>query len=773
MGDTIRTRIGAVTGAVLLGALALPAAGQSGAAAVATNLYVNNASTAHCSDSGSGLQEQPYCTVSAAAAAVLPGQTVHIAKGTYPEQVNITRSGTADAPITFTGDLYPGEEVQSAATVGTNSPGGSARALSVIGASHVRISNLNLAATDEGAHVENSTDVTLLNATVMGAGTSTMGVHVTGASDGVTVGRVDFWYISGTSIAVDGGAKNTVLTTNLAKSAIAVTDAPGTVVVSNSVNDGCGNGIVLAGASTGAVLENNSITELNLPGVTPASCQGIPNPAVSVSSGSVQGTRTDYNIIDTTTGQTAYSWAGTAYSDRAAFTAATAQGTHDAFADPTVPQSGDRHARPLPGIDSADENAPGELPTDIYGFAAKDDPLTPNTGTGAGYRDRGAVELQNVGSVYTPVGPTRVLDTRNAIGVPTTTPLGFGQDNLQVTGVNGVPATGVTAVTLNVTVTAPTSSGFLTVYPTETGSLSSNLNWTAGETIANQVTVPVIGGKIAFRQGGGNGTVHVIADLAGYYSASGSVFTAVGPVRALDTRAGIGVPTGTPVPALSTVDLQVTGRNGVPATGVTAVTLNVTVTAPTSSGFLTVYPHGQALPTASSLNWTPGETIPNLVTVPVVDGKVSFFSGGGNGTVHIVADVAGYYSATGHSTFYPYRPERLLDTRASTPDYCGPLNASRPAAVVAPGATLDMDVCTVGLTSLTLNVTVTDTAAEGFLTVYPHGQSLPTASNLNWTPGETIANQVVVPVIDGKVSFHNSSSSSIDLVVDQFGYQGL
>jgi hypothetical protein len=76
--------------------------------------------------------------------------------------------------------------------------------------------------------------------------------------------------------------------------------------------------------------------------------------------------------------------------------------------------------------------------------------------------------------------------------------------------------------------------------------------------------------------------------------------------------------------------------------GMRAVVLNVTVTQPTASGHLTVYPDGQAQPNTSNLNWVAGQTVPNLVTLPVIDGVVVFYNGS-PGTVHIVADVFGYY----------------------------------------------------------------------------------------------------------------------------------
>lgn len=92
-----------------------------------------------------------------------------------------------------------------------------------------------------------------------------------------------------------------------------------------------------------------------------------------------------------------------------------------------------------------------------------------------------------------------------------------------------------------------------------------------------------------------------------------------------------------------TVTLQVTGTAGIPASGVTAVVLNVTATDPTAGSYVSVYPNGTTRNGASNLNFTAGQTIPNLVIVPVVNGKVSFYNNAG--TVDLIADVAGYYTS--------------------------------------------------------------------------------------------------------------------------------
>jgi YVTN family beta-propeller protein len=246
------------------------------------------------------------------------------------------------------------------------------------------------------------------------------------------------------------------------------------------------------------------------------------------------------------------------------------------------------------------------------------------------------------GSTFVPLGPVRVLDTRNGTG-GYSSPVGPGGTIiLQVSGIDGVPASGVTAVVLNVTATDTTASSYVTVYPAGVRPTASNLNFTAGETIPNLVVVPVNGdGQVAFYNNAGS--VDLVADLAGYYTTSGtgSAFVALGPVRVLDTRNGTGG-YSSPVGPGGMISLQVEGVNGVPASGVTAVVLNVTATEPTASSYVTVYPDGVTRPVASNLNFTAGETIPNLVVVPVgADGKIDFYNH--SGSVDLVADLAGYF----------------------------------------------------------------------------------------------------------------------------------
>jgi len=241
--------------------------------------------------------------------------------------------------------------------------------------------------------------------------------------------------------------------------------------------------------------------------------------------------------------------------------------------------------------------------------------------------------------LFTPVTPSRLLDTRSG---GTLGP--GGQTDLQVTGAGGVPSAGVSGVVLNVTVTNPSAGGYLTVWPSGAARpLASNLNFTPGLTIPNRVEVQTgSGGKVSIYNSAGSSDV--IVDINGWYSdGSGTPptvggFTGVTPTRLLDTRSSGSLGPG------GGQNLTVTGgAAALPASGVTAVVLNVTVTNPSAGGYLTVWPAGLGRPTASDLNFAPGETIPNLVVVGVsASGAISIYNFAG--TSDVIVDIAGWYS---------------------------------------------------------------------------------------------------------------------------------
>jgi hypothetical protein len=119
-------------------------------------------------------------------------------------------------------------------------------------------------------------------------------------------------------------------------------------------------------------------------------------------------------------------------------------------------------------------------------------------------------------------------------------------------------------------------------------------------------------------------------------------FVSLVSTRLLDTRSGNGAAQAA-VDGGHTVAVQVTGRGGVPSSGVSAVVLNVTVVAPARAGFVTVFGGGAARPSVSNLNFVAGQVVPNLVVAPVgADGTVDLYNGS-TGSVQLLADVSGWF----------------------------------------------------------------------------------------------------------------------------------
>ncbi|MFF3863798.1 PKD domain-containing protein [Streptomyces sp. NPDC002209] len=253
----------------------------------------------------------------------------------------------------------------------------------------------------------------------------------------------------------------------------------------------------------------------------------------------------------------------------------------------------------------------------------------------------------------------------------------------------------------------------------------------------------------------------------------GTEFNPYAPTRLLDTRNGTGTKAGK-VAGRGTTRVKVTGIGGIPAggsgvpTGVEAVALNVTVTNTAEPGHITVWRGDDTgIPDTSNLNYAAGQSVSNLVIVPVgADGYVDLFNGGW-GPVDLVVDITGYFTHTPASGYTTMAPTRFVDTRDGLGTPKGQL-AGRKSFGAQIGGVKGVPQ---GVTAVALNVTATNPKDAGHLSLYPGGGTVPTASSLNFATGETVANSVIVPVgPDGSVNVFNGSWSPADVVVDVVGY---
>jgi Fibronectin type III domain len=376
---------------------------------------------------------------------------------------------------------------------------------------------------------------------------------------------------------------------------------------------------------------------------------------------------------------------------------------------------------------------------------------------------------------FNPVTPQRVFDTRpgwslDALRSVVKAQVG-GSTELEVkmTDLLGfVPATGVGAVSLTITVTDPEFAGFVTAYPCGVRDFVSSVNYLAGQTVANAAIVPLSAeGTVCFYS---FAPTDIVVDINGWFAA-GRGFTGIAPKRVFDTRPdsspdALQTVQKTPVTAGSFVKVNVTNMAGVPATGVGAVSLNVGVDKAGAAGFITVYPCG-TLDLVSSVNFDAGQTVSNAViaTVPA-DGNICFYS---SVTTDVIVDINGWF-ATG-SDFNGVSPVRVFDTRTDQPDGVRAVAKTK----VGGATTLEVQVTDIaglvpagGVSAVSLNVAVTNPDAAGFLTVYPCGERM-NVSSVNYTAGQTVSNAVLVPVsATGSVCFY--SLQPTDILVDLNGW---
>lgn len=371
-----------------------------------------------------------------------------------------------------------------------------------------------------------------------------------------------------------------------------------------------------------------------------------------------------------------------------------------------------------------------------------------------------SASFTTVGDWYTPLTPSRILDTRNGTGTGSAAKVpANGVLRLKVAGSGGIPASGAAAVTLNLTVTNPTAGGYVTAYPDgATRPATSNLNFAAGQTVPNTVIVKVGADGYVDLANISAGSTNLVADVEGYYSLGGnSGYITITPVRVLDTRSG-----NATIPPGGTARVYL----GTDTQSASAVALNVTVANAKAGGYVTAYPDGAAMPKASNVNFAAGQIIQNEAIVKTGANRYVDFTNTSAGSIDLIVDLTGYFTNTGMG-FVPITPTRVLDTRPSHGG-TGPVaqgatqlvSVSADAAIV-PGPPL----------AVAANITVTDPAGTGFITAYPDNVVRPLTFVLNFDPGQTIPNATTIGVGgDGGDALYNGSNGAIQLIADVFGF---
>jgi hypothetical protein len=377
------------------------------------------------------------------------------------------------------------------------------------------------------------------------------------------------------------------------------------------------------------------------------------------------------------------------------------------------------------------------------------------------------------GLLQLPANPLRVLDTRSNVGL-TGAFASKTWRTLQVTNGTTIPNDAF-AVTGNLTIVNPPTSGYLSVLPEPLGSgvtpTVSNLNFKAHETAANNLIAPLNDqGELSIIYWAG-GSSHVVFDVTGFFvpGSTGGGYVELTPDRIMDSRNGTGVSAGLFNPGVPKT-FDVWGQGGVPNdTNVIAVAGNLTVTGQLGKGTASLTTTATGNPQTSTINFVQGDTRANGIVIKLdADGDLSAVVKGAK--AHLLFDVTGYFIDDGSgATFHQINPIRLMDTRSDL-GLSGPFHTGQPRTLtVAPNSP---DIPT-GIVGVTGNLTVTGQTSKGRVTMTDTQQASPPTSTINFPATGARANGVVSPVSADEASFVYQGgpvSATTELVFDATGY---
>ncbi len=371
--------------------------------------------------------------------------------------------------------------------------------------------------------------------------------------------------------------------------------------------------------------------------------------------------------------------------------------------------------------------------------------------------------------VYWPVSRVRALDTRVTRAVA-----GKATTKVRVIGLGQVPAHNVEAVSVNLTVLTPATTGSITAFADGTTWSGATMTFQAGQIDQNFETVPVTATGLIDLRNNTSGPLHLIVDILGYYGdpeGAPGRYQPMTPSRVLDTRAGQALAAG------QTRTFGVAGLGGVPPQGdsyhLVAVATNVTVLTPSRSGSLTVGETDLEVQTAT-MTFAAGQTEQGQLINLLDDHGGLSIRNNGTAAVQVIADVVGYFlevnitdpGAFNHLDLGLH--DRVFDSRA------------RGHAPVPPGGTVTLPIRDLtfpdggmsGICAPLMNVTVLSPSTGGSISIWPDGVAWDGAATITYTAHQTRQRMLMVGVGGtGDVQVRNNSGSPITLIVDVDGWR--
>ncbi|GAA3610860.1 hypothetical protein GCM10022419_114830 [Nonomuraea rosea] len=385
---------------------------------------------------------------------------------------------------------------------------------------------------------------------------------------------------------------------------------------------------------------------------------------------------------------------------------------------------------------------------------------------------------------FVAVSPAVLADTRNGTGgVGSAKVPGKGQVTFQVAGQAEIPASGVSAVVLNITAIGAEQAGWFTVHPSDAPTTVSTLTFYPGENVTGEDFTRLTSTGMVSVVNNSDSPVHIVVAVRGYFLSAadiqaGNEYYPVGAEYVYDTRPGhvTGSPVhdATAIPADSSVTIDVAGQGSVPAAGATAVALNVVAWSQGQQGWLSLHPSDQPGNNVATVDYVPDETNSSFTVAQLTPSGKLILDNRGSGTVHVALTLRGFFEATAEEdgAGYVTVPSKVIVetiTGAGVPD--GSTQALAPGTSVTFDVTQGIDLGDKTVASAALTIQARRPTDKGWLTVYPAEDGDSDISSVNYDQAEsTTGFDLVIPDSQGHVTITNRGPGTTHIQVSLRGY---
>ena len=311
----------------------------------------------------------------------------------------------------------------------------------------------------------------------------------------------------------------------------------------------------------------------------------------------------------------------------------------------------------------------------VTGLAASAETTVTAYRAGTARPDTAAVTLSAAetrsGSVTVPVGPDRAVDLHNAAGTvgltvdlsgyyaadsgakyralnhpPQLLDLVFDAAETKTVDLSAHVPAGATAVAVTLTAGQGSAPTAVTAWQAGTPKPDTSVLTVAARRTASNLAVVALGPDRAIDLHNQAGTLRLIAQLAGYYGADATdAFVPVTPRRVLDTTTGLGNPGGAAGPVTANGYLQFDATAAAPDLPISGVVANLTGTRGTGTARISVAQESYAH-TARTLYVEAARTATTQVLAPLFYRQIQLRNLVTSGSVHLHADVTGYFVQT-------------------------------------------------------------------------------------------------------------------------------